>query len=292
MRARFVVRWRTARCTARSCPVSREWRRLRGSLVPHQPVGLRVHRRRIPAGGLDQIGTTSVIGIIGTGATAVQCVPHLGAKAQAELFVFQRTPSSIDVRADRPTDPEWESASLQPGWQNRADGQFQRPRLRQFRSRRTSSTTAGRTSSATCSIKDPTSGSRGRHLGRRASRQTMELADFEKMEEIRATRGRRSSQDPKTWPRSLKPWYRQFCKRPCFPRRLPTQAFNRPNVTLVDTDGKGIDRVHHRTQHRGPTAWSTRTGLHRDLRDRISRSARITPAARATRCIGRRRRRR
>ena len=57
------------------------------------------------------------VGIIGTGATAVQCVPHLGAAAK-ELFVFQRTPSSIDVRANRPTDPEWAS-TLGEGWQER-----------------------------------------------------------------------------------------------------------------------------------------------------------------------------
>ena len=37
------------------------------------------------------------VAVIGTGATAVQCVPHLGASAQ-HLYVFQRTPSSIDVR--------------------------------------------------------------------------------------------------------------------------------------------------------------------------------------------------
>ncbi|HEV3225779.1 MAG TPA: NAD(P)/FAD-dependent oxidoreductase, partial [Acidimicrobiales bacterium] len=57
------------------------------------------------------------VGIIGTGATAVQCVPHLGDAAE-QLYVFQRTPSSIDVRANRPTDPEW-AASLGPGWQRR-----------------------------------------------------------------------------------------------------------------------------------------------------------------------------
>ena len=67
-------------------------------------------------GGLDGLTDTRV-GIIGTGATAVQCVPHLGASAR-ELFVFQRTPSSIDVRANRPTDPGWAS-SLEPGWQER-----------------------------------------------------------------------------------------------------------------------------------------------------------------------------
>lgn len=55
------------------------------------------------------------VAVIGTGATAVQCVPHVGAAAQ-QLYVFQRTPSSIDVRANRPTDPEWVK-SLEPGWQ-------------------------------------------------------------------------------------------------------------------------------------------------------------------------------
>ena len=61
-----------------------------------------------------------VVGIIGTGATAVQCVPFLG-EAAKHLYVFQRTPSSVDVRGNRPTDPEW-AASLEPGWQrNRMD---------------------------------------------------------------------------------------------------------------------------------------------------------------------------
>ena len=55
------------------------------------------------------------VGIVGTGATAVQVIPHVAASAGA-LFVFQRTPSSIDVRANRPTDASW-AASLQPGWQ-------------------------------------------------------------------------------------------------------------------------------------------------------------------------------
>jgi cation diffusion facilitator CzcD-associated flavoprotein CzcO len=67
-----------------------------------------------PEGGLDKLADKRV-GVIGTGATAVQCVPHLGAGAK-ELFVFQRTPSSIDERNNRPTDPEW-AASLKPGWQ-------------------------------------------------------------------------------------------------------------------------------------------------------------------------------
>ncbi|MAS40549.1 MAG: monooxygenase, partial [Porticoccaceae bacterium] len=57
------------------------------------------------------------VGIIGTGATAIQCIPHLGADAQ-HLYVFQRTPSSVDVRNNAPTDPEWK-AKLKPGWHRR-----------------------------------------------------------------------------------------------------------------------------------------------------------------------------
>ena len=63
-----------------------------------------------------------MVGVIGTGATAVQCVPHLGAAAK-HLYVFQRTPSSIDVRANRPTDPAW-AASLEAGWQRRRMDNF------------------------------------------------------------------------------------------------------------------------------------------------------------------------
>ena len=58
------------------------------------------------------------VAIIGTGATAVQCIPHL-ARACEELYVFQRTPSSVDVRDNRPTDPEWFAEIATPGWQRR-----------------------------------------------------------------------------------------------------------------------------------------------------------------------------
>ena len=57
------------------------------------------------------------VAIIGTGATAIQCVPHLGRHAK-HLYVFQRTPSSVDVRGNKPTDPEWVK-TLTPGWQKR-----------------------------------------------------------------------------------------------------------------------------------------------------------------------------
>ncbi|HEY6871063.1 MAG TPA: NAD(P)/FAD-dependent oxidoreductase, partial [Novosphingobium sp.] len=67
-----------------------------------------------PLGGLDKLKDKRV-GIIGTGATAIQCIPHL-AEAAKELYIFQRTPSCVDLRFNRPTDPEWVK-SLKPGWQ-------------------------------------------------------------------------------------------------------------------------------------------------------------------------------
>ena len=62
------------------------------------------------------------VGIIGTGATAIQSVPHLGQWAK-QLFVFQRTPSSVDERGNKPTDPEWVK-TLKPGWQAYRNNNF------------------------------------------------------------------------------------------------------------------------------------------------------------------------
>jgi len=174
------------------------------------------------------------VGIIGTGATAVQCVPHLGASAK-ELFVFQRTPSSIDVRANRPTDPEWVE-SLEPGWQ--------RKRMENF------SLLTGGGFAEEDLVMDGWTEIIGKLL--RAMRErsgdadpatiarTVELADFEKMEQIRA-RADALVHDHST-AESLKPYYRQFCKRPCFHDEY-LQTFNRPSVTLVDTQGRGVDRI-------------------------------------------------
>lgn len=188
-----------------------------------------------PHGGLTGLRGKRV-GIIGTGATAVQCVPHLGESAD-ELYVFQRTPSSIDVRNNRPTDPEW-AASLEPGWQTE--------RMQNF-----NALVSGQPQPVDL-VDDGWTDIIGKLLvriqreGREADLspegigEAMELADFEKMEEIRR-RAQEIVDDPAT-AESLKPWYRQFCKRPCFhDDYLP--AFNRPNVELVDTDGRGIDRI-------------------------------------------------
>ena len=184
-------------------------------------------------GGLDRLADKRV-GIIGTGATAVQCVPHLGASAK-ELYVFQRTPSSIDVRNNRPTDPEW-AASLEPGWQER--------RMENF-----NNLVSGIPEPEDL-VDDGWTDIIGNLLIRirrgegdmttEGLATTMEMADFEKMEQIRS-RVETIVNDPNT-AEALKPYYRQFCKRPCFHDQY-LDTFNRPNVQLIDTEGRGVKRI-------------------------------------------------
>ena len=174
------------------------------------------------------------VAVIGTGATAVQCVPHVGASAK-NLYVFQRTPSSVDVRANRPTDQAW-AASLKQGWQ--------KERMENF--------------NILCSggiveedlVKDgwteiirnlvSMANYRGKDTNWDEVPKMMELADFKKMEQIRA-RAEEIVADPAT-AEALKPYYRQFCKRPCF-HDAYLQTFNLDNVQLVDTNGIGVDSI-------------------------------------------------
>jgi cyclohexanone monooxygenase len=188
-------------------------------------------------GGLTGLADKTV-GVIGTGATAVQCVPHLAAGAK-RLFVFQRTPSSIDLRANRPTDPQW-AASLERGWQQRrmdnfnilVSGGFQEEDL----------VNDGWTDiirNLLILARKPAGESPAAEGGGDPGA-ILELADFQKMEQIR---GRVDAiVRDLTTAAALKPWYRQFCKRPCFHDEY-LDAFNRPNVTLVDTGGKGVERI-------------------------------------------------
>jgi cyclohexanone monooxygenase len=149
--------------------------------------------------------------------------------------VFQRTPSSIDVRGNRRTDPAW-AASLESGWQQRridnfgiiVSGGFQDEDLVADGWTEILGTLSG--------LRDDS----GSPLSPAEIARKVELADFSKMERIR-DRVDEIVRDPAT-AAALKPWYRQFCKRPCFHDDY-LATFNRPNVTLVDTDGKGVDRI-------------------------------------------------
>ncbi len=186
------------------------------------------------AGGLTGLAGKRV-GLIGTGATAVQCVPHLGAAAQ-ELFVFQRTPSSVDVRNNQPTDPQWR-ASLKPGWQRArmmnfttviSGGKFEVDLVNDgWTDLITNILLAARKESAPDATPAETEA-------------LIQLADYRKMERVRA-RVDEIVKDSAT-AAALKPWYNQFCKRPCFHDEY-LQTFNRPNVHLVDNQGQGIERI-------------------------------------------------
>jgi cation diffusion facilitator CzcD-associated flavoprotein CzcO len=189
-----------------------------------------------PAGApMDKLADRRV-GIIGTGATAVQCIPHL-ARACGELYVFQRTPSSVDVRGNQPTDREWFASIATPGWQDRW--------LENFTANQTGGSAdvdlvmdgwtdiARRIRARFAEL--PPSARNAQSLAR-----IREDSDFEKMTEIR---GRVDAivEDEDTAQR-LKAWYGQLCKRPCFHDEY-LQAYNAPGTHLVDTDGKGVQQI-------------------------------------------------
>ncbi len=176
------------------------------------------------------------VGIIGTGATAVQVVPHL-ARDAGELYVFQRTPSSVDARDNHPIDPQWFAGVATPGWQQRWLENF-------------TANQAGGNADVDL-VQDGWTDLARRIRGRLAALPPEEMnpagmlaayeeSDFEKMSEIRA-RASAVVRDPVVAAR-LQAWYRQLCKRPCFHDEY-LQAFNRPNTHLVDTDGQGVSSV-------------------------------------------------
>jgi cyclohexanone monooxygenase len=189
-----------------------------------------------PAGAPMQGLADKRVAIIGTGATAVQCVPHL-ARACEALYVFQRTPSSVDVRANEPIDPVWFAGIATAGWQQRW--------LENFTENQAGGTAAE--DLVKDGWTDLSRRIRSRIMGLPPAQRTIENmlaayedSDYEKMEEIRA-RVDTIVTDPETAAR-LKAWYRQLCKRPCFHDEY-LQAFNAPGAHLVDTDGKGVERI-------------------------------------------------
>lgn len=174
------------------------------------------------------------VAIIGTGATATQCIPHLAGHA-GHLFVVQRTPSGVDVRQERPTDQEW-VASLKPGWQKEMLDNFNA--LTSGGMAAQDLVNDGWTFLFTTIAKAAAEAS-----GENAMEQIMlaaELADANKMNEIRA-RIDEIVKDPVA-AESLKPWYRRFCKRPVFHDGY-LETFNRDNVTLIDTQGRSVDHI-------------------------------------------------
>ncbi|PRY32418.1 flavin-containing monooxygenase [Umezawaea tangerina] len=185
------------------------------------------------SGGLDKLADQRVA-LIGTGASSVQILPHLAASAR-HVHLFQRTPATVNARDNRPTDVEW-FRGLEPGWQRRRMDNYVE-------------VMAGRP------VEVDLVDDAGTEMGKRVAAVARSgpggapdpaavlAVDLGKMEEIRA-RVAGTVRDEAT-ARSLRPWYGYFCKRPLFSDDyLP--AFNSANVTLVDTDGRGVDHVTER----------------------------------------------
>jgi cyclohexanone monooxygenase len=177
------------------------------------------------------------VGIVGTGATAVQVIPEL-ARIVKQLYVFQRTPSTIDVRDQRATTPEEiEAWSKEPGWAT-----ARRERLARISSGRT----------ALQGNDDYLSGKVADFKERRQYERELspeELIErqlntnFRIMEQVRA-RVDAVVKDPKT-AAALKPYYPYGCKRPTFHDEfLP--AFNLPHVRLIDTAPLGVSKINAR----------------------------------------------
>jgi cyclohexanone monooxygenase len=185
-----------------------------------------------PTEPMDKLGDKTVA-IVGTGATAVQIVPEL-AKTAKQVYVCQRTPAGVSVRGNAPTDWEW-ARSLKPGWW--------KERLENF-----TTVVSGMPYDQDMVCDGWTEVYRGNLAFGGEDKMALpveqrQLVDFGIMENLRA-RVAEIVKDPAT-AEALKPWYDVWCKRPCFhDEYLP--AFNRPNVKLLDTDGRGVDEITER----------------------------------------------
>jgi cation diffusion facilitator CzcD-associated flavoprotein CzcO len=178
------------------------------------------------------------VAIIGTGATAIQAVPFLGRSAE-QLYVIQRTPSTVDERPNPPTDPEWVK-SLKPGWQKERQANFHRAAMEFLNPGEPDLicdiwTEISRNLAAELKAEGSPQLSPAEFMARR------EAVDYRVMERLRR-RAESIVKDPVT-AEALKPWYRFLCKRPLSNDDFyPT--FNRPNVKLIDVSAtKGVERM-------------------------------------------------
>lgn len=189
-------------------------------------------------GGLDKLADKTVA-LVGTGATGIQVTPFIARHAK-HLYVFQRTPSTVDVRNNTPTDPEWVK-TLRPGWQ--------KERQRNFHSWTFEGMALGQpdlvcdfwtelgrnTAARVLALDDPASLSPEQFMAIR------EQEDYKVMERLR--RRVESIVSHEDTAEALKPYYRFLCKRPCSNDDY-LETFNRPNVTLVDVSAtKGVQRA-------------------------------------------------
>ena len=187
-------------------------------------------------GGLDGLADKSV-GVIGTGATALQIVPHLG-RAAKQLYVFQRTPAVVGPRNNRATDPAW-AGGLETGWQRRRIENFSAIMSGvEVDEDLVDDAWTDLFRAITPDVVRRAGHALGRELTADEAARLIELSDLAKGDQMRA-RVAQLVKDPTT-AESLKAWYYLYCKRPGFHDDY-LQTFNRSNVTLVDTRGQGVE---------------------------------------------------
>ena len=183
-----------------------------------------------PGQPLDKL-SDKVVALIGTGATGIQCLPWLAAGAK-HVYVYQRTPSAIGTRDNRDTEPDF-AQHLQPGWQQARMDNFEMVML--GRPVDVDLTDDGWTHHYSVVQNPP----KNKDWSLEEYLRSAEAIDYEIMEEHRR-RVEALVDDPEA-AEILKPYYRYLCKRPCFHDEY-LQAYNNPNVTLVDCPS-GMDRV-------------------------------------------------
>lgn len=170
------------------------------------------------------------VALIGTGSSGVQCVAPL-AKSAKQLYVVQRTPAIVAIRDNKPTDPDW-ARTQKPGWQKKRMANFDGIIAGLVRDE-------DLVNDEWTELWGPPPAPEPGFDPRRYAESVQKL-DIEKMERVRA-RVDAIVHDPAT-AEALKPYYNRFCKRPTFnDDYLP--AFNRPNVKLIDTKGRGLERI-------------------------------------------------
>ena len=174
------------------------------------------------------------VALIGTGASGIQCVPPLAESAK-QLYVFQRTPSAIGERGNRPTDPDF-AHELVPGWQQARMENFEA--IMSGRSVEVDQVDDGWTHDYAAVQHPP----RAQGMTSAEFMRSAEKIDYGVMDAHRR-RVEELVADPAT-AEILKPYYRYLCKRPCFHDEY-LLAFNNPNVTLIDCPA-GIERISER----------------------------------------------
>lgn len=182
------------------------------------------------------------VAIVGTGATSVQLVPHLARWAD-HLYVVQRTPASVDSRKQRQTDPEWFKTEVagSRGWQRERCKNFhgffstgQHPSINLVDDEWT------RATGMVAAAGNPD----GPNTMDEIPAYTKKLFDLDLPRQNRIRANIRATVKDHQIADKLLPWYPTWCKRPCFSDEYYT-AFNLDNVTLLDTDGKGMDSLSH-----------------------------------------------